>query len=358
MRQILDMLSPSNFILTNPVVQRRIVETGGANLMQGAMNFADDLKRSMRCLKPAGAEAFQVGRNVAVTPGKVVYRNRLIELIQYAPQTETVHSEPILFVPAWIMKYYILDLSPQNSLVRYLVEHGFTVFMISWRNPGAEDARSRPRRLSPPRHHGGARGDRGDHSQPQGPCGRLLPRRHSPGDRRGRHGARPERPPAEPHLFAAQTDFTDAGELMLFINESQVTFLEELMRSQGFLDAAQMAGDVPAFAFERSRSGRKIVRDYLMGERDKMTDLMAWNADATRLPYRMHSEYLRHLFLDNDLAEGRYMPTATPVALSDIRAPIFAVGTRARSCRALALDLQDPSPDRYGCHLSLGVRRP
>ncbi|MGP8191872.1 MAG: PHA/PHB synthase family protein [Methylovirgula sp.] len=325
-RQILDMLSPSNFILTNPVVQRRIVETGGANLMQGAMNFADDLKRSMRCLKPAGAEAFQVGRNVAVTPGKVVYRNRLIELIQYAPQTETVHSEPILFVPAWIMKYYILDLSPQNSLVRYLVEHGFTVFMISWRNPGAEDhdlgledyrrlgimaALEAIEAIIPNRKIHAA-----------GYClgGTLLAitAASMARDRNARLQSLT--------LFAAQTDFTDAGELMLFINESQVTFLEELMRSQGVLDAAQMAA-----TFQLLRSNdlvwSKNVRDYLMGERDKMTDLMAWNADTTRLPYRMHSEYLRHLFLDNDLAEGRYMTDETPVALSDIRAPVFAVGT-------------------------------
>jgi len=325
-RQILDMASPSNFIATNPVVQNRIVETGGANFLRGALNFADDFKRSMRCLKPAGAEAFQVGQNVAITKGKVVYRNRLIELIQYAPVTETVHSEPILFVPAWIMKYYILDLSPENSLVRYLVEHGFTVFMISWHNPGADDS---DLGLEDYRRLGIMAAleaidaivpNRKVHAAGYCLGGTLLSIAAAAmaRDRNDRLQSMT--------LFAAQTDFTEAGELMLFINESQVTFLEELMRSQGFLDGSQMAA-----TFQLLRSNdliwSKMVRDYLMGERDQMTDLMAWNADATRLPYRMHSEYLRHLFLDNDLAEGRYLADAAPVALSDIRAPIFAVGT-------------------------------
>jgi polyhydroxyalkanoate synthase len=325
-RQILDMVSPSNFIATNPVVQNRIVETGGADLMRGALNLADDLKRKMRCLKPAGTEAFQVGRDVAVTPGKVVYRNHLIELIQYAPQTETVHAEPILFVPAWIMKYYILDLSPENSLVRYLVAQGFIVFMISWRNPGAEDA---DLSLEDYRHSGIMAAldaiaaivpNRKVHAAGYCLGGTLLAiaaaaMAHDKDDRL-----------QSLTLFAAQTDFTEAGELMLFINESQVTFLEELMRSQGFLDGAQMAA-----TFQLLHSNdliwSKMIHDYLMGERDTMTDLMAWNADATRLPARMHSEYLRHLFLDNDLAEGRYCADGIPVALSDIRAPIFAVGT-------------------------------
>lgn len=326
MRQILDMVSPSNFIATNPVVQRRIVETGGANLIHGAMNFADDFKHQMHGLKPAGANAFQVGRDVAVTQGKIVYRNQLIELIQYAPRTQTVHSEPILFVPAWIMKYYILDLSPENSLVRYLVEHGYTVFMISWCNPGEED---RDLGLDDYRRLGIMAAldaieaiipNRKVHAAGYCLGGTLLAIAAAAmaRDRNDRLQSLT--------LFAAQTDFTEAGEIMLFINESQVTFLEEAMQSQGFLDAAQMTA-----AFQLLRSNdliwSKMVRDYLMGERDTMTDLMAWNADTTRMPARMHSEYLRHLFLDNDLAEGRCLADAAPVALTDIRAPIFCVGT-------------------------------
>jgi len=138
-RQILDMLSPSNFLLTNPVALKRTMEQGGRNLFTGAQYFVEDFARSISGKKPEGTESFEVGRNLAITPGKVVYRNRLIELIQYSPTTDKVRPEPVLIVPAWIMKYYILDLSAQNSLVKYLVEHGFTVFAISWRNPGAED---------------------------------------------------------------------------------------------------------------------------------------------------------------------------------------------------------------------------
>ncbi len=326
MRQLLDIFSPSNFIATNPVIQNRTISTGGANLIHGALNFANDMERQARCLKPAGTENFQVGHTVAVTPGKVVYRNELIELIQYAPQTPTVRSEPILFVPAWIMKYYILDLSPENSLVRYLIGQGFTVFMISWRNPGAEDANLS---LEDYRKLGVmAALDAIEAIVPHqkvhaaGYClgGTLLAIAAAAmaRDKNDRLQSLT--------FFAAQTDFTEAGELMLFINESQVTFLEELMRSQGFLDSSQMAA-----TFQLLRSNdllwSKLVQDYLMGERQPMTDLMAWNADATRLPYRMHSEYLRQLFLDNDLAEGRYIADGAPVALSDIKAPIFAVGT-------------------------------
>jgi polyhydroxyalkanoate synthase subunit PhaC len=326
MRQILDVLAPSNFILTNPAVQRRIQETGGANLVKGFANFIDDWQRSQRGDRPAGAEAFEVGRDVAATPGKVVFRNRLIELIQYTPQTDRVRAEPILFVPAWIMKYYILDLSPSNSLVRYLVEQGFTVFMISWRNPteadrdlGLEDYRrlgvmaaiEAISALLP-----------GQKIHAAGYClgGTLLSIAAATMARDGKDDLKTV------SLAAAQVDFREGGELSLFIDESQIKFLEELMRSQGFLDGKQMLG-----AFQLLRSNdlvwSRVVHDYLMGERHAMTDLMAWNTDTTRMPYRMHSEYLRRLFLDNNLAEGRFETDGQPVALSDIHVPIFAVGT-------------------------------
>ena len=146
-------------------------------------------------------------------------------------------------------------------------------------------------------------------------------------------------------LFAAQTDFTEAGELMLFIDESQLAFLEDMMWEQGFLDSRQMAG-----AFQMLHSNdlvwSRVVHDYLLGGRQTMTDLMAWNSDATRMPYRMHSEYLRKLFLDNELAEGRFLAAGAPIALADIRVPVFAVGHRTRPCRALAFDLQDQPAGR------------
>jgi polyhydroxyalkanoate synthase subunit PhaC len=325
-RQILDTFSPSNFILTNPEVLQHTFKNGGMNLVRGFQNLVEDWERSVSGKKPVGTENFVVGRDLAVTPGKVIYRNRLIELIQYAPATDRVRPEPVLIVPAWIMKYYILDLSPQNSLVKYLTQQGFTVFMISWKNPGPEDrdlGMNDYRTLGPMAALDALAAvvpDRKVHAVGYCLGGTLLAIAAAAMARDGDDRLK------SLTMFAAQTDFTEAGELMLFINEGQLAFLEDMMWEQGFLDSRQMAG-----AFQMLRSNdlvwSRIVREYLMGERQPMSDLMAWNADATRMPYRMHSEYLRHLFLDNDLAEGRFEAGDTPVALTDIRVPIFAVGT-------------------------------
>ncbi|MDI3470947.1 MAG: Polyhydroxyalkanoic acid synthase [Pseudolabrys sp.] len=325
-RQILDMWSPSNFILTNPEILQQIFRNGGMNLVRGLYNFLEDWERTLGGKRPVGVDRFQVGRDVAITPGKVIFRNRLIELIQYAPATERVRPEPILIVPAWIMKYYILDLSPHNSLVKYLTEQGYTVFMISWKNPGPDD---RDLSLADYRRLGvmsalDVIGAVVPHQKVHalGYClgGTLLSIAAAAMARDGDDRLK------SVTLLAAQTDFTEAGELMIFIDEHQLAFIEDMMWQQGFLDTVQMAG-----AFQMLRSNdliwSRVVHEYLMGERAPMNDLMAWNADATRMPYRMHSEYLRRLFLHNDLAEGRYLVDGRPIALTDIRVPIFAVGT-------------------------------
>lgn len=325
-RQILDVFSPSNSPLTNPEVLAKTFEQGGMNLWRGWQNFIEDTARNNTGEKPVGSEAFEVGRNMATSPGKVVFRNRLIELIQYAPTTDKVRPEPILIVPAWIMKYYILDLGEQDSLVRYLTAQGFTVFMVSWKNPDADDR------------------DLGmDDYLSLGIMEALTavttisksPKVHALGYCLGgtllsiaaAAMARDNDTRLQSlTLLAAQVDFTEAGELTLFVNESQLTYLEDIMWEKGYLDTTQMTG-----AFQLLRSNdliwSHVIHDYLMGERNPMIPLMAWNADATRMPYRMHSEYLRKLFLNNDLAEGRYRVADQPIAISDIRAPVFMVGT-------------------------------
>ncbi len=325
-RQLLDMVSPVNFIATNPEVLGAAVTQGGANFARGAINLAEDNERQLAGQPPAGSEQFRPGHEVACTPGSVVYRNHLIELIQYAPTTPTVHAEPILIVPAWIMKYYILDLSPHNSLVSYLVAHGHTVFMISWHNPTAED---RELGMDDYLHHGvmAALAEvrqraPGHKVNAVGYClgGTLL------SIAAAAIGCDENGPINAMTLLAAQTDFSEAGELTLFIDESQIAWLEDLMWQQGFLDNRQMAG---AFRLLRSHDlvWSVAVNQYLLGKRAPMNDLMAWNADSTRMPARMHSDYLRKLFLDNDLFSGRYRVDDRPVALADLRLPLFAVAT-------------------------------
>ena len=323
-RQMLDMASPANGFATNPLVLERTWQTGGLNLAQGLRNWVEDFNQLLSQQPPKNPD-YRVGETIAATPGDVVYRNRLIELIRYRPTTETVRGEPILIVPAWIMKYYILDLSPGNSLVAWLRDQGFEVYMISWKNPDAGDADlglqdyldlgvgAALDQIAP---------DPADRVHAVGYClgGTLMATAAAAMARDG------DRRLKTLTLLAAQVDFTEPGELSLFINESQVAFLEHMMENQGYLRADQMVG---AFRMLRSNDliWSRVIRHYLLGERTPMNDLMAWNADATRMPARMHSEYLRHMFLHNQLAKGRFKVGGAPVALTDITAPIFVTAT-------------------------------
>lgn len=327
-RQLLDMYSPGNQLLSNPEVLRQTIAEHGQNLVRGAQQALQDIQQQLSQAPRSAPEGFAVGRELTVTPGQVVLKNQLMELLQYAPASAAakVYPEPILIVPAWIMKYYILDLSATDSLINYLVQQGHTVFCISWKNPGpAERDLGMDDYLQS-----------GFHAALEAVCA-IVPKRRVHGvgyclggtllaiaaaamARDGDHRL------ATLTMLAAQTDFNEPGELGLFIDESQVSLLEAQMAEAGVLKAEQMAG-----AFQMLRSydllWSQLVKKYLQGETGSMNHLMAWNADATRMPARMHSQYLRRLFLNDDLSEGRYPVNGKPVALSDIVLPTFMVGT-------------------------------
>jgi polyhydroxyalkanoate synthase subunit PhaC len=325
-RQTLDMLSPSNAPALNPEVLARTAETGGRNLIEGMAHLRQDLRQIWDRSAAHANSGFVVGRDLAATPGAVVLRNDLIELIQYAPRTDQVRTEPVLIVPAWIMKYYVLDLSAHNSLIGWLVDQGFTVFCISWRNPdagcadvgfdayrqrGFGDALAAALAIS-----GAAR------AHVAGYClgGTLAAIAASAMARDG------DARLSSLTLLAAQIDFTEAGELSLFIDDQQLATLDAVMAQNGVLDSAQMT-DAFAMLGARDLIWSKAMRSYLLGEPAPMTDLMAWNADATRMPARMHSEYLHGLFNENRFANGAWRIDGAVVRPDDITVPIFAVGT-------------------------------
>ena len=324
--QILDMLSPANSPLTNPEVLRETVKERGMNLARGLKFMVQDQLRDAANNGVAENDAFKVGENLAVTPGKVVFQNSLIELIQYKPVTEKVGAEPVLISPAWIMKYYILDLSPKNSMVKYLTEQGKTVFIISWKNPGKEDkhvsfedyvelglmkAVDAVSAICPKQK-----------IHAVGYCigGTLLSIAASAMARDDDNRLKTV------SLFAAQADFSEAGEISRFISPSQISFLEKLMWKQGYLGTENMGG-----AFSALRSSdliyAGIVDRYFMGKEASLNDLMSWNADGTRMPYRMHTEYLTQLYLENQLSQNKFRIGGRTISLSDIRAPLFVLGT-------------------------------
>ena len=328
LQQVLNTISPTNFINTNPEILAVANKQKGANFIQGFNNFLEDLPRKMSALPPVGMEQFQIGKNLATTPGKVIYKNDLIELIQYIPTTTEVYKEPVLIVPACIMKYYILDLSANNSLVKYLVSEGHTVFMISWKNPtykdkdlgfddyinlGVMSSIDAINAIIP-----------GCQIHAAGYClgGTMLA--VTAAYMAGKSDNRLK----SVTLLAAQVDFQSAGELLVFMDESQVSTLRDSMWKLGYLDGPQMANAFNVMHSNELIWGR-MVQDYLIGERRPLFDVMAWNADVTRLPDRMHSEYLEKLFLTNGLIQGAFSVNGEGISLLNINVPIFAVGTVA-----------------------------
>lgn len=328
LQQFLNLLCPINHVFTNPEIIDAIKKTNGNNFIQGIKNFQEDLKRKINGLPPAGTENFVVGKNLAITPGKVIYKNDLIELIQYEPTTSEVYKEPILIVPACIMKYYILDLSADNSLVKYLVSKGHTVFMISWKNVTTDERNlgfddylnlgviAAINIISEITNN--------SKIHATGYClgGTMLAIAAAYMATKADHRLK------SITLLAAQVDFELAGELLVFIDEHQLAMLKANMDKCGYLDGYQMG---MAFNLLHSQDliWGKIVQDYLIGERKPLFDIMAWNSDVTRLPAKMHTEYLEKLFLKNSFTKGEFTVNDQVVSLIDLNVPIFAVGTIA-----------------------------
>ena len=343
-RQWMDALSPSNWPLTNPQVLAHSLETAGQSLLKGMELFMRDWQQGTlpSTANPEGLAPlpYAVGKDVAITPGKVVYRNHLIELIQYAPSTDQVAAEPILIIPSPIMKFYILDLSAQNSMVHYLVAQGFTVFMISWRNPDQDD-----RDLGMEDYLVGAvmQALRQTAAIAQAPAvhamgyclggtflaivAALMGADEFVAEQSASASVESPLPElASVTLLAAQTDFSEAGELGIFIDDDQLKTLREQIARTGYLSGRQMAG---SFQFLHSKDlvWSRNTQRYLMGVDDIGSDLMSWNIDTTRLPQRMHSEYLDTLFLRDDLTEGHYKVGGVPIALKNLKMPLMVVGT-------------------------------
>jgi len=346
-RQWMDALAPSNWAATNPEVLAKAKETGGESLKKGLELYLQDQQATEKAKAETTADALEpleyaVGKDVACTPGKVVFRNHLIELIQYTPSTDKVLPEPVLIVPSCIMKYYILDLSPHNSMVKYLVGQGHTVFIVSWRNPDASDRELKMQdylstgvleAMAAVKSRTGA-----SSIHTMGYClgGTFLAIAAAALGRIQRKQTLTAKeqaliPVDMPNLssvmlLAAQTDFSEPGELGVFIDEEQLANLRQSMNERGYLSGKQMGG---SFQFLASKDlvWSRNTRRYLMGEDDASFDLMSWNADQTRLPARMHNEYLTSMFLNNALASGQYRFAGATVALMDIDAPMMVVGT-------------------------------
>ncbi|MFH5926353.1 PHA/PHB synthase family protein [Roseomonas sp. SXEYE002] len=329
-RQFVDAMSPTNFWLTNPEVLRKTAETGGENLLKGLSNLLSDLERGKGKLRinMTDESKFSIGENIAVTPGKVVYRNPLMELIQYSPTTETVLKRPLLILPPWINKFYILDLRPKNSFVRWAVSQGHTVFVVSWVNPDeslAEMGFDDYMRLGPYAALEAIEKATGERQvNAIGYClgGTLLA--CTLAHMAKRHDDRI----ASATFFTTMLDFEEAGELGVFIDEEQLQALEAKMSQRGYLEGSEMAD-----TFNMLRANDLIwsfvVQNYLLGQEPFPFDLLFWNGDSTRMPAKMHSFYLRRMYQQNDLVKpGTIELDGEALDLRDIKVPSYLLGTR------------------------------
>ncbi|TMH77987.1 MAG: class I poly(R)-hydroxyalkanoic acid synthase [Betaproteobacteria bacterium] len=324
-RQYIDALSPSNFALTNPQVLRETLHSGGQNLLKGLNNLLADIERGG--IRMADEKAFKLGVNIATTPGKVVFQNELMQLIQYAPSTETVFKRPLLVMPPWINKYYILDLREKNSFVRWAVEQGHTVFVISWVNPDGRYAGKTFENymLEGPLAALDAIGQATGENEVNviGYClgGTLL------GATLAWMAQRNDRRAASATFFASLLDFSAPGELGVFIDEAQVENLERRMQERGYLEGSEMAA-----TFNMLRANDLVwsfvVNNYLLGKDPFPFDLLYWNSDSTRMPAKMHSFYLREMYLANRLrVPGGITLGGVPIDLGKIAIPAYFVST-------------------------------
>jgi polyhydroxyalkanoate synthase subunit PhaC len=329
MRQITNALSPTNFVLTNPELLRETLTSNADNLVRGMHMLAEDIRAGGGHVKirQSDSSMFDVGRNLAVTAGKVIYQNELMQLLQYAPSTETVLKRPLLIVPPWINKYYVLDLTPEKSFIKWCVDQGLTVFCISWVNP---DARLAEKSFDDYMEHGPlaaldaikqATGEDKVHAVGYCVGGTLL------AITLAAMAARHDERVVSATLFASQVDFTYAGDLKVFVDEEQIEALEKRMAERGYLESKSMA---TVFNLLRSNDllWPYVINNYLRGKAPFPFDLLYWNSDATRMPAANHSFYLRNCYLENKLAKGKMVLGNTPIDLKAIKVPIYNLATR------------------------------